>query len=161
MCSSDLNLEVVLAGLKKGPVKSSRGVVIVPDAFLGELSCDSFDMLVLPGGQPGTNNLLADERVKEIVRQMHGKGNYTAAICAAPCVLSEAGILHDKKVTAYPSTQAKLDAKEVLADERVVVDGNVITGQGAGTSVEFALKLVEVLAGKEKADDIHKAMICR
>ncbi len=154
------DIEIVMAGLKEGLVKSARDIKILPDTTLDEVDTDRFDMVVLPGGQPGTDNLAADERVKRIIKDMYEKGKYTAAICAAPYVLSEAGILGKRRATSYPTYQEKLKAFEVTSKERVVTDEKVITSQGPGTALEFALKLVEVFKGKEKSEEIHKAMIC-
>lgn len=154
-------IEVTLAGLKKGPVKSARGVQIVPDAILDDVNQDKYDMVVLPGGQPGTDNLVADKRVRAILVDMQQKDKYTAAICAAPYALSEAGILAYSRATSYPSFQDKLKAKEVLVDEKVVVDGKVITSQGPGTAIAFALKLVELFKGRDRAEEIQKAMLVR
>jgi 4-methyl-5(b-hydroxyethyl)-thiazole monophosphate biosynthesis len=152
-------IKVTMAGLKAGPVKSARGVRIVPDTTIDEVNPDHYDMVVLPGGQPGTDNLVADQRVREILVGMQEKDKYTAAICAAPYVLSEVGILAYKCATSYPSFQPKLKAKEVLSGEKVVVDGKVVTSQGPGTAIAFALKLVELFKGKDKAEEIQKAML--
>ncbi|RMD52019.1 MAG: DJ-1/PfpI family protein [Nitrospirae bacterium] len=152
-------IDVTVAGLKEGAVKSARGIRIIPDTTLDEVKDKDFDMVVLPGGQPGTDNLAADERVKELIRKMYSKGKYTAAICAAPYVLSEAGVLKEKAATSYPTFQEKLKAKEVVPSEKVVIDGNVVTSQGPGTALNFALKLVELFKGKEKAQEISKAML--
>jgi 4-methyl-5(b-hydroxyethyl)-thiazole monophosphate biosynthesis len=154
------DVRVVAAGVKDGPITSARGVRIIPDAALYAVRALDFDMVVLPGGMPGTDNLAKDERVRKIVREMSEADKYTAAICAAPYVLSEAGILSDKKVTSHPAFQQKLKAAIVSDTERVVVDGKVITSQGAGTAVEFALQLVEILVGKERAEAISLAMVC-
>ncbi|MBF0488809.1 MAG: DJ-1/PfpI family protein [Nitrospirae bacterium] len=154
------DIKVVAAGLKDGPITSVRGVRIIPDAPLHAVRAEDFDMLVLPGGLPGTEALAKDERVKKIVVEMSRGGKYVTAICAAPYVLSEAGILSDKKVTSHPSFQQKLHAASISSDERVVVDGRVITSQGAGTAVEFALELVATLVSKERAEQISLSMVC-
>ncbi|MBF0553442.1 MAG: DJ-1/PfpI family protein [Nitrospirae bacterium] len=154
------DIKVVAAGLKDGQITSVRGVRIIPDAALNAVRAMDFDMLVLPGGAPGTEALAKDERVKKIVVEMSEGGKYVTAICAAPYVLSEAGILSDKKVTSHPGFQQKLTARSVSASERVVVDGRIITSQGAGTAVEFALQLVATLVGKERAGQISMSMVC-
>lgn len=153
-------IKVVAAGIKDGPITSARGLRVIPDASLDTVKALDFDMLVLPGGMPGTDNLAKDELVKKMVLEMSEGGRYLAAICAAPYVLSEAGILSDKKVTSHPGFQQKLKAAGVSASERVVVDNKIITSQGAGTAVEFALQLVETLVGREKAAAISVAMVC-
>ncbi len=153
-------IQIVTAGLNEGPVRSARGLRILPDTSLDDVDAGRFDMVVLPGGQPGTDNLAADTRVRKIIQDMHEGGKYTAAICAAPYVLSEAGVLGEKRATSYPTFQEKLKAHEIMKDERVVTDGKVITSQGPGTAIEFALTLVELFRGKDKSEEIRKAMIC-
>jgi 4-methyl-5(b-hydroxyethyl)-thiazole monophosphate biosynthesis len=105
-------------------------------------------------------NLGKDERVLWLVREMHGKNKYVAAICGAPSVLSKAGILEGKKATIHPGVKDMLTgAKHV--DERVVVDGRIITSQGPGTAMEFSMKLVEVLVGKRKVAQINETVLAK
>ncbi|QWR78260.1 DJ-1 family glyoxalase III [Candidatus Magnetomonas plexicatena] len=153
-------INTVVAGLKEGFITSARGVKVIPDCTLDSVSAVNFDMVVLPGGMPGTLNLAADTRVKSLVASMYNDGKYTAAICAAPFVLSEAGVLSGKTATSHPSYHDKIKAATVSKTERVVVDGKVVTSQGAGTAIEFSLKIVELFCGKERADSIHAAMVC-
>ncbi|KJR42379.1 DJ-1 family protein [Candidatus Magnetoovum chiemensis] len=152
-------ITVVTAGLNDGPITSARQIKITPDKTINEIEADKFDMLVLPGGQPGTDNLAKDDRVKKIVQTMHQNNKYTAAICAAPYVLSQAGILNNKTATSYPSFHDKLNAKSVDTKSAVVIDGNVVTSQGPGTALEFAFKLVEIFKGSGKAKEIAAAML--
>ncbi|KJU83030.1 DJ-1 family protein [Candidatus Magnetobacterium bavaricum] len=152
-------IDIVMAGLGDGVMTSARRIKIVPDMQLEDVDIDQFDMVVLPGGQPGTDNLAKDERVIRIIRTMNEKGKYTAAICAAPYVLSEAGVLADKRATSYPTFQERLKAAEVVKDQRVVRDGTVITSCGPGTAIDFALALVELFRGKQKAQTIRQAML--
>ncbi|MBF0343594.1 MAG: DJ-1/PfpI family protein [Nitrospirae bacterium] len=153
-------IEIVTAGLGDGVVTSTRRIRLLPDAQLNDIDVEQFDMVVLPGGQPGTDNLAKDERVARIIKTMYEKGKYTAAICAAPYVLSEAGVLVNKRATSYPTFQDRLKAANIVKDEKVVIDGNVITSQGPGTAIEFALTLVELFKGKDKAQTIRQAMLC-
>jgi 4-methyl-5(b-hydroxyethyl)-thiazole monophosphate biosynthesis len=142
--------EVVVAGLRDGPVKASRGVVLVPDVALDAVLGDAFDMIVLPGGMPGAENLDQDPRVHQLLQRMAEEGKLTAAICAAPKVLANAGLLDGKRATSYPGfiDAMGLPATQVLSDA-VVVDGAVVTSRGPGTAMDFALALVEQLAGPE------------
>src|SRR3989337_3913831 len=108
--------------------------------FLADTSLDSlkdhdFDMIILPGGTVGTENLKKDVRIKKIVERLYKKGKFVTAICAAPTVLSAIGITAGKTVTSYPGVRNILQ-KEKLSDERVVVDGNIVTSQGPGTAIE-------------------------
>jgi len=151
---------VVTAGLEAGPVRGSRGTVLVPDATLDEAVRDDYDMIVLPGGQPGATNLEADARIIALLRKMAAGGKHTAAICAAPKVLATAGLLDGKRATSYPGA---LDAQSFprirIEDGAVVQDGQVITSRGPGTAMDFALSLIETLAGREKRDTVEKGLV--
>lgn len=142
-------IEVVSAGLDDQPVRASRGVTLVPDTTLDAALQQDFDMVVLPGGQPGSNNLKADPRIIALLQKMAQQGKYIAAICAAPSVLAAAGLLVGKQATSFPGA---LDPfKNVKQqDAAIVEDGKLITSRGPGTAMDFALTLVERLAGKEK-----------
>ena len=154
-------LDVTVAGLAPGPVRGAHGIPVVPDAALGESDLSAFTVLVCPGGQPGTRNLMADERVLALARRLHAEGRHTAAICAAPLVLHKAGILRGLAVTSHPSVRGELTGAFVQAEPRVLRSGSVLTSQGAGTALEFALELVADLVGPAKADELARAMIAR
>ena len=149
-------VEVVTAGLDAQPVKASRGITLVPDTTLDAVNADDFDMVVLPGGLLGADHLDADPRVHAILKQLHQQGGYTAAICAAPKVLATAGLLNGRRATSYPGVLAgmTLPQVEVLPDA-VVSDDQVITSRGPGTAMDFALSLIELLAGKAKRDEVE------
>lgn len=141
---------MTVAGLDPGPVRGSRGVVLIPDVELSEVADRDFDMVVLPGGKEGSDRLAADERITQVLRRHQARGAWLAAICAAPAVLAKAGMLAGKRVTAYPGA---LDADR-FGDVRVMasaveVDGRIATSRGPGTAMEFALKLIELLNGAE------------
>ena len=142
-------VSVTLAGLNAGALRGSRGTLLVPDATLDDAMMRSYDMVVLPGGQPGTDNLKADARVLKLMQQMSHQGKYVTAICAAPSVLATAGLLDGKQATCFPGA---LDAfPQVMQQPSAVVeDGKLITSRGPGTAMDFALTLVERLVGKEK-----------
>ena len=144
-----------------GTVRGAHDIPIVPDATLDELDLSAFGVLVCPGGQPGTRNLMADERVLALARTLHARGRPTAAICAAPLVLHKAGILRDVDVTAHPSVHGELAGARVRTEPRVLRSGSVLTSQGAGTALEFALELVAQLVGPAKAEELARAMIVR
>jgi 4-methyl-5(b-hydroxyethyl)-thiazole monophosphate biosynthesis len=151
-------IDTILAGLHSGHITSARNVKIIPDTTIDTVKADDFDMLVLPGGQPGSDNLNADPRVKELILSFSQKGKLTGAICAAPIVLASAGVLKGKHATSYPSYKDKLGG--ALYEERsVVIDGNVLTSRGAGTALTFGLAIVERLINKEKAQKIKDAML--
>jgi len=144
------DVEVVTAGLKEGLVEGSHKIKMLPDTTLEKIDYRDFDGLVLPGGAPGFVNLGNDERILKMAREMDEKGKVVAAICAAPSVLIKAGVLQGRKATVSPSGKAQVQACANFSEERVVVDGNLVTSRSPGTALEFALKLVEVLAGEEK-----------
>jgi protein deglycase len=151
------NIEVVTAGLDSQAVTASRGTVITPDTDLDTALEDDYDMVVLPGGLPGADYLDKDERIKNILIKMANCEKFTAAICAAPKVLANAGILDGKKVTSYPGCLTNLN-NTVISDEAVVIDGKVITSRGPGTSMDFALTLIESLVGKDKRNEVEKGL---
>jgi protein deglycase len=151
-------ITVVSAGLDERPVRASRGTVLIADTTLDLALSQAFDMLVLPGGQPGSNNLKADARILTLLADMSMNGKYIAAICAAPSVLASAGLLDGKRATSFPGA---LDAYTTvhLQTAPVVEDGKVITSRGPGTAMDFALMLVEKLAGKAKRDEVETGLV--
>lgn len=153
-------IEVVTAGLQPGIVKASRGTQLVPDDTLDSVLRDEFDMIVLPGGMPGAQHLKDDPRIISLLKKMAEQGKYTAAICAAPAVLAEAGLLRDKRATSYPGFLDKLDVPGMAySKDAVVADGKVLTSRGPGTAMDFALALIETLAGKAKRDEVEAGLV--
>ncbi len=151
-------IDTVMAGLHGGHITSARRVKIIPDTVIDTVKADDFGMIVLPGGQPGSDNLNADPRVKELITSFSQKGKLTGAICAAPIVLASAGLLQGKRATAYPSYKNRL-GKAVYEEQSVVTDGTVMTSRGAGTALSFGLAIVERLLSREKAQQIKEAML--
>jgi len=152
--------EVITAGTVENPIEGRNKIKVLADTSLDSLKDHDFDMIVLPGGTVGTENLKKDVRVKEIVERLYKKGRFVTAICAAPTVLSAIGITAGRTVTSHPTVRTKLD-KEKISEERVVVDGNIITSQGPGTAIEFAFKLVEILFGKDKVVEVNKGVLAK
>ncbi len=151
-------IEVVLAGLADGPVKSARNVTVIPDTTIDAVNVDEFDMIVLPGGQPGTDNLNADPRIHSLLNQFADSNKLIGAICAAPIVLAAAGLLNGKCATSYPTYSSKLTGA-VYDDKPVVCDGNIITSRGPGTSMSFGLEIAARLVGSEVSENVSKAML--
>jgi 4-methyl-5(b-hydroxyethyl)-thiazole monophosphate biosynthesis len=151
-------IEAVSASLDGQAIRGSRGNVIVPDTSLDEALKRDFDMVVLPGGQPGTNNLKADARIIKLVRDMATDGRYVCAICAAPSILAVAGLLDGKNATSFPGA---LDAFPRVSrqSQAVVEDGKLITSRGPGTAMDFALTLVERLSGKSKREEVEAGLV--
>ena len=146
-------------------VTSSHEVTIVCDRAIGEagFSFDDYDMLVLPGGIPGTPNLRACEPLCAALAEFAEKGRPLAAICAAPSILAELGILRGRRATSNPGFQHVLaeHGAELIADEPVVVDGNIITSQGAGTAMLFALEIVRHFLGDDAVARVREGVVLR
>jgi protein deglycase len=139
-------------------VTSSRGVKIIADKLFEEMNYAEADMLVLPGGMPGSKNLDEHKELKNKLTEHHKNGKLLAAICAAPMVLGHIGILKGKHATCYPGNEPDLIGA-TCTGKSVEKDGTIITAKGAGVSVQFGLLLAEVLVGKEKADEVKTKMM--
>ncbi len=147
--------EVKLVTINKtADVQSSHKIHIVADEVLGTTPL-TYDLLMLPGGMPGTTNLLADERVCSEVKKANAEGKIVTAICAAPMILGQLGLLQGKKATCYPGFEKHLTGAK-HQNVPVVTDGNIITGRGAGAAIEFALAQITALEGADKAQAIAK-----
>lgn len=143
-------LKVDTAALEEGPITAARGTRLLADITLDEALERDYDMVVLPGGQPGSDNLAADARIRTLLDRVLDQGGHAAAICAAPLVLARAGLLRDRRVTAFPGVlEQEQVAGAELTSEAVVADGPVVTSRGPGTAMDFALALIERLAGVE------------
>lgn len=141
------------------PVPGSHGVTVTADLALDQVDPDRADMVVLPGGGLGYQNLGREPRVEKLVRQAAERGNWVAAICAAPTLLGRWGLLEGKQAVCYPGMEEGLTGAQPRPDSGVVVDGKIITGRAAGSAFDFGLTLVEALAGKERADEVRRAVV--
>ena len=139
-------------------VEGKHGVPVVADALLADLASDRFDMVVLPGGVPGVPNLQANPTVAEVVRAHAERGDWVCAICAAPAVLGDLGLLDDKRATIHPGWADKLNCGE-FREETIVRDGRIVTSRGPGTALPFALTLAKLLVGEPKAATVAAAMV--
>lgn len=148
-------IEVVTAGLAEGPVHASRGVVLLPDTTLEAALEQAFDMVVLPGGMPGSKHLTDDARVIALLKHMAATGKFVAAICAAPMALHAAGLLEGKRATSFPGVLDRLPGSHTYLTEAVVVDGHIVTSRGPGTAMDFALTLIELLTGNAKRNEVE------
>ena len=152
-------IDVITAGLTDGPVTASRGLTLVPDTTLDAVLEQDFDMMVLPGGLPGSDHLDKDPRIHGMLKRLASEGRYTAAICAAPRVLAHAGLLDGRRATSYPGVLDQMDLPQVEVQlEPVIADGRVITGRGPGTAMDFALQLIESLAGRAKREEVEAGL---
>jgi len=151
--------EVVVASVGEKEVICSRGVKIVADKLIGECLDDTFDMIALPGGIPGAENLRDSADLIAILKQQAVGGGFFGAICASPAVVLQThGLLENRLATSHPDFSDQLTPNASI-ESRVVVDGNCITSRGPGTAIEFALKLVEMLYGPEKAKEVGGPMV--
>ena len=150
---------VTIAGLKDGLITGSRGIKMQPDVTLDGIK-EMYDIIILPGGSPGYVNLGNDRRVIDLVKRYNAEGKIVAAICAGPSVLVKAGILGGKKVTIFKGMENELK-NAVYVDKPVVVDGNILTSQGPGTAMEFAIELLKRLTGEKKALEVQEKLLYR
>ncbi len=139
-------------------VEGSHGIKVTADCVLEEVDFDSMDMLVLPGGMPGTKNLEACDKLMEQIDAFDQAGKYVAAICAAPSVLGHRGILEGRKACCYPGFEDQLKGAEVVYDA-VAVSDHVITSRGMGCAIPFGLAITAVFCGEEKAKELSKGII--
>lgn len=142
----------------KHEVVGSHSIPIIANTLLTEVDLSTTDLLVFPGGMPGVANLVENTRIIEIVREFDSQKKNIAAICAAPYLLYKSGILKDKKITVYPTWAEKIKDCKVL-DEPVVIDGNIITGQGVGAAIDLGLKLVELFSSIEESKKLKEAIV--
>jgi 4-methyl-5(b-hydroxyethyl)-thiazole monophosphate biosynthesis len=149
-------INTVTAGIPGTIVKGSRGITTMADKKLEDIDFDGFDALVLPGGDPGYINLGKSNKIIQAIRKFGENKKLIAAICMAPAILAKTGVLEDKTATIYPGGERMLPRPR---NGRVVVDGNIITSQGPGTAIEFALKIVETLSGPEKSDEVRRQLV--
>ncbi len=142
----------------RAKVTGAHGIALDTDTTLSAVDFAKADMIVLPGGMPGTKNLEACKPLMEQVDKYASSGKKIAAICAAPTVFGHRGLLKGKKACCYPGMEGDLTGAKVSYDE-VSVDGNVITSRGLGTAIPFALAIIEAFLGKAEADRIGKAIV--
>lgn len=152
-------IEVVSAGLEDGPVRCSRGTRLLPDVTLDEVVGREFDMIVLPGGLPGAEHLREDPRIRSLLTRMSAADRYVAAICAAPRVLADTGLLDNRQATSFPGVLDGMNVQGLAyREDAVVTDGKIITSRGPGTAMDFALTLIESLLGKAKRDEVEEPL---
>ena len=150
-------VEVDVVTLASMHVKGSHGVIVHADLFISNVKAEDYDLAVLPGGMPGSRNLQKDETVVEIVRQLQQKDKVVAAICAAPLVLQEAGVLVEDQFTMHPNVMNEVPL--ACSNDQVKVFGNVITGKASGAALTFALTIVERLFGAEKVAELNESIL--
>lgn len=148
-------VEVALVGINGKTVVSGQKITVQADMTLDEVDFDRMEMLVLPGGLGGVDNILKSIPAIALIQKAAEQGLWVTAICAAPTVLAHLGLLDRRNAIVYPGMEEDMYSAVVKVGQKVVKDGRFITGQAAGSSFDFALKLVEVLRGKEAAEQVR------
>ena len=149
-------IDVALVSLEGELVPGGHNIVVKADMQLSQVRLEDMQMIMLPGGGVGVANLGKDPRVEELVKQACAQGKTLCAICAAPSLLSKWGLLDGKKAVCYPTWSDRIPGAVYLPGEKLAQDGSIVTGQAAGTSFEFALKLIEVISGADTARRIRE-----
>lgn len=139
-------------------VLGAHGIYVVTEDLFEEVNFEEFDMVVLPGGMPGTTNLMEHPGVRKVATAFAKAGKPVGAICAAPTVFADLGLLEGKKATCYPACEENM-AGALLTGAPVTVDGNIITSRGVGTAIDFALELIKVLCGEAVSKKIAKDIV--
>jgi 4-methyl-5(b-hydroxyethyl)-thiazole monophosphate biosynthesis len=150
-------IDVDMVGVPGRVITGAHGVRVMINKLLSEVKADDYDGIVLPGGNPGYINLGRSTSLIEMLKKFNSEGKLVAAICASPVILAKAGLLDNKKATIYPGMENEIPYPR---GERVIIDDNIITSQGPGTAMEFALKIVEKLLGSKKALSLKKELVC-
>ncbi len=155
-------VEVIVAYLESNAttnlVKGANGITVQADISIKDVSSDEFDMIVLPGGWGGTYALADDENVQRLLKEFQSKDKVIGAICAAPFALKRADVL-THKYTCYPGAKDEIDHPGYREDQKVVIDGNVMTSRGPGTAVCFGLEIVKRLVGEESFQVVKEGML--
>ena len=149
-------LNVVTVGVKSQSVKGAHNISIKTDVIIDDVNVEDMELLMLPGG-PGHEELDKDEKVHKLIDYAYKENLYIAAICASPSIIGKKGLLRDKKATCFPGFEQYLMGAKVVGD-KVVVDGNIITGKGAGAAAEFGFEIVKLLQNKTAADELKGKM---
>ena len=151
---------VVTVGLEKRNVEGSHGIKFVTDSVLDDVLQDTWDMVVLPGGVPGAPTLMDDLRIITLLKDQAQKNKTSAAICAAPAVLEKAGLTKNKEVTSHPAWADRMTTA-IHTGARVQTADLLVTGQAAGSAMEFSFKLVETLFGSEKVAEVNAGVLAK
>ncbi len=151
-------IEVTTVGIGGKTIVGTHGIPVEADITCCEATSEGLEMVILPGGMPGTTNLGESNKVAKLVNYCVENGKWVCAICAAPMVLGKLGVLNGKNAVCYPGCEGGLTGANIVK-EPVVVDGKIVTSMGPGTATEFGLKIAELLAGKAVADQVRSDML--
>lgn len=154
-----IEIEMISVSGEKN-VTGSHKIAFQTDVSKADADFASYDGIVLPGGMPGTTHLMEDDTVNRVIKEFATSGKLVAAICAAPSVLGNAGLLEGKKATCYPGVESKLTGTDFVTDP-VAKDGNIITSRGLGTAIEFAAEIVAYLLDESAAKSLKESVVYR
>ncbi len=152
------SIRVDAAGLEPGEILATRHTRHISDGLLSTFLNESYDAILLPGGRPGADALAACAPLLEKLQNHYKAGRLTAAICAAPIALDKAGLLSGRTFTCHPAAAAEIQSG-IPTGSRVVLDGHLLTGQAAGSAMEFSLAAVRFLCGEDKAAEVNKGLL--
>lgn len=163
LCPLDIirraGLEITTVGIGSTSITGAHSITVNTDIKDTDFDADcNFDMIFLPGGMPGTLNLANSKTVIDAIKKAAKQEKYIAAICAAPSILGDMGLLGGKEAICYPGFESRLTGATV-SDKRVVLDGNILTAAGMGVAIDMGLKIVEIFCDKEKATSLRRAII--
>ncbi len=164
LCPLDLmrraGLSVTTVGVGARQITGAHSITVTADITDGDYCDNAPDMIFLPGGMPGTLNLAACPTVIQAIQNAYDRNAYLAAICAAPSILGDMGLLRGKEAICYPGFEARLTGAKI-SDQPVVCDGKIITAAGMGAALEMGLRIIEVLCGRKKAEELRNAVIAQ
>lgn len=160
-CIRRCELDIKTVGIGSSIITGSHGISVLTDLVAEEIELnDNLDMIILPGGMPGTLNLEASKYVKDAIVYCNENNKLIAAICAAPSILGHMGLLNGKVATCFPGFEEQLIGAK-YSDELACKDGNIITARGAGAALQFSFKIIESLISKERAEILMESLQCR
>ena len=152
------NIEVTIAAVEELETIGAHGIKIIADTNIENITCDDFDMIVLPGGLPNAFTLAENEKVQSLLKEFKEKNKKIGAICAAPYALHKAGVLN-KNFTCYPSFEQKIKLEGYQANDSVVIDENIITSRGPATAMSFALEIVNILCEEDIYTSVKNGLL--
>ena len=162
LCPLDLmrraNLEVTTVGINGVTVKGAHGITVTADIADTDFTAENIDMIFLPGGMPGTLNLAASDVVTDAINIAVANNSYIAAICAAPSIIGDMGLLDGKKAVCYPGFEDRLTGAEI-PDKKVVLDGKILTAKGMGAALDMGIEIVKIFCGENSARSLRHAVI--
>ncbi|MEG0596574.1 MAG: DJ-1/PfpI family protein [Oscillospiraceae bacterium] len=154
-------IETAFLSLEEREVTGARGITVTAQLTLAEADTDNMEMLVLPGGLGGVENIQMNLFAMALIQKAFDKGCYLAALCAAPTILANIGILDRRNAVCYPGMENEMGSAVVQPGVPVVVSGRIITGEALGSAFDFSLKLIEILKGKQASDTVKNAVYYR